>query len=83
MIIDRTNDCYSNLKDTKNMVQDGEKKLPLNFRINELELELKGRKDFRQAVRKTGRGFYNSSQNVVWGSSGRDPLEPFWGPLLL
>lgn len=52
MIIGRTNDCYSNLKDTKNMVQDGEKKLPLNFRINELELELKGRKDFRQAVRK-------------------------------
>lgn len=42
MIIGRANDCHSNLKDTKNMVQDGEKKLPLNFRINGLELELKG-----------------------------------------
>lgn len=75
MIIGRANDCYSNLKGAKNMVQDGEKKLPLNFRINELELGLKGWKDFKQAVRKTGRGFYNSSQSVVWGPPGGDPIE--------
>lgn len=55
MIIGKANDCYSNLKGAKNMAQDGEKKLPLNFRINELEFGIKRMKGSQTGSKEDGK----------------------------
>lgn len=59
------------------MVQDSEKKLPLNFRINELEFKLKRRKDSDRQYRRWEEDSTTVLKAGVWYPCW-GPLDPFW-----